>query len=89
MTREAKAILGGAAVFGFLVGLAVLFQSLVMKMVSGAAGSGSGLTDSDRLAIAVSTFLLRYALFLVPIGLAVCVFGSLLLFGRGGARKQS
>ena len=83
MTREAKAILGGAAVFGILVGLAVLFQSFVIKMVTAAAVSGSELTASDRLAIAVSTFLLRYALFLVPIGLAVCVFGSLLLFGRG------
>ena len=83
MTREAKAILGGAAVFGIVAGLAVLFQSLVIKMASAAVASGSALTASDRLAIAVSTFLARYFLFLVPIGLAVCVFGSLLLFGRG------
>jgi len=82
MTRNAKAILGGVGVFGILVGLAVLFQSLVNKMAAAAVESGSVLTASNRLAIVASVLLVDYSLFLMPIGLAVCVLGSLLLFGR-------
>jgi hypothetical protein len=82
VTRETKAILGGVAAFIILVGLAFVFQMLVMQMVAAAARSGGEIAFWKRLAITASLVLSRYQLLLLPAGLAGCILGSLFVAGR-------